>query len=203
MRSILFLSLALAAATTHAAAIDDAAQALDAARQAGYTAPYGLEFQHGYWTLEATTREGLNVDVLVDPANGQVRSFDSHGTGAISSVEVRNRVLAAGYVKVRDIEFDDGFWEAEAVDTYGREIDLILHPITGVILNAPQEPTGTRPLTASEITTRLTAAGYSRIHDLEFDDGYWETDATNAGGERVEIRINPTTGIVVREQLDD
>ncbi len=182
----------------------DASIALQRIAAAGHVAPYELEYRHGYWTAEATTAEGLRVDLLVDPDSGEVLTFDSRGTGAISSAEVRQIVLAAGYTRVSDIEFDDGFWEAEAVDAYGREIDLVLHPVTGEILTAPSDPAGATPLTSAEINTKLTAAGYSRIRDLEYDnDGYWEADAINARGQRVELRIDAYSGAVIREELDD
>ncbi len=182
----------------------DAGTALDRIAAAGHTAPFELEYRHGYWTAEATTAEGLRVDLLVDPDSGEVRVFDSRGTGAISAADVRRIVLAAGYVRVKDIEFDDGFWEAEAIDAYGREIDLVLHPVTGAILNAPQDPGGATPLTADEIHAKLTAAGYTRIRDLEFDDdGHWEADAINSRGQRVELKIDAYSGAVIREKLDD
>lgn len=181
----------------------DASIALQRIAAAGHAAPYELEYRHGYWTAEATTAEGLRVDLLVDPDSGQVYSFDSRGTGAISAADVRRIVLDAGYVRVQDIEFDDGFWEAEAIDSYGREIDLVLHPVTGAIINAPQDPAGATPLTAAEIQARLTAAGYTRVRDLEFDDGHWEADATNPRGERVELRIDGYSGAVIRERHDD
>lgn len=209
MRRITLLTAALAIAlgapfASSAQPAADASTALDRIIASGNIAPFELEFRHGFWTAEGTTTEGLRVDILVDPDTGEVLTFDSRGTGAISSAEVRQIVLAAGYTRVSDIEFDDGFWEAEAVDAYGREIDLVLHPVTGEILTAPSDPAGATPLTSAEINTKLTTAGYSRIRDLEYDnDGYWEADAINARGQRVELRIDAYSGAVIREELDD
>ena len=208
MRHVKTLTAALAIAFASPLAfaaqpVMDAGAALDRIAAAGHAAPFELEYRQGYWTAEATTPEGLRVDLLVDPDSGQVHSFDARGTGAISAADVRRIVLEAGYVRVHDIEFDDGFWEAEAVDSYGREIDLVLHPVTGAIINAPQDPAGATPLTAAEIQARLTAAGYTRVYDLEFDDGYWEADAVNPRGEHVELRIDAYSGAVIRERYDD
>lgn len=208
MRHVKTLAAALTLALTAPLAfatqpVMDAGTALDRIAAAGHAAPFELEYRQGYWTAEATTPEGLRVDLLVDPDSGQVYSFDTRGTGAISAADVRRIVLEAGYVRVHDVEFDDGFWEAEAIDSYGREIDLVLHPVTGAIINAPQDPAGATPLTAAEIQARLTAAGYTRVYDLEFDDGYWEADAVNPRGEHVELRIDAYSGAVIRERYDD
>lgn len=181
----------------------DASIALQRIAAAGHAAPYELEYRHGYWTAEATTAEGLRVDLLVDPDSDKVLAFDSRGSGAISADEVRRIVLDAGFVRVHDIEFDDALWEVEAIDSYGREFDLILHPLTGAIINAPQDPAGATPLSAAEIQSRLVTAGYSRTHDLEFDDGFWEADAINPHGDRVELRIDGYSGAVIRERHDD
>lgn len=202
MSLIAGLALALPL-SAHAAPVDDAGTALQYIAAAGYHAPYELEYRHGYWLAESTSAEGLRVSVLVDPASGAVHAFDHRGNGAIPAQRVKELVRAAGYSRITEIEFDDGFWEVEAIDSYGREVDLLLHPITGEILNAPQDH-GTPPLTAAQIHAALTAAGYSRIHDLEYDsDGYWEADATNARGVRVELRIDPYSGAVLRESRDD
>lgn len=196
------LALALPVAAS-AAPIQDAGAALERIAAAGYHAPHELEFRHGLWVAETTTAEGLRISAIVDPASGRVDAFDARGNGAISAQQVRELVLAAGYVRITDLEFDDGFWEVEAVDRFGREIDLVVHPTSGAILNAPEDG-GATPLTADRIRAALAQAGYTRIHDLDYDsDGYWEADAVNARGERVELRVDPYTGAVLREQLDD
>lgn len=196
------LALALPLATS-AAPTEDAGSALARIASAGYHAPYELELRHGHWVAETTTSAGLRISAIVDPVSGRVDAFDARGNGAISAQQVRGRVLAAGYVRITDIEFDDGFWEVDAVDSFGREMDLVVHPLSGAILNLPDDQGGT-PLTAEQIRTSLSQAGYTRIHDLDYDDeGHWEVDAVNARSERVELRVDPYTGAVLREQLDD
>ncbi len=196
----LALALPLVAST---APVEDAGQALAQLTAAGYHAPYALEYRHGYWVAETTSAEGLRISAIVDPVSGRVDAFDARGNGAISAQDVRDRVLAAGYQRITDIEFDDGFWEVEAIDAYGRELDLIVHPVSGEILNAPNDQGGT-PLTADQVRAALTQAGYTRIHELDYDnDGYWEADAVNPRGERVELRVDPYSGAVLRETYDD
>ncbi|RMX01787.1 PepSY domain-containing protein [Allofranklinella schreckenbergeri] len=59
-------------------------------------------------------------------------------------------------------------------------------------------------LTAEQVRARLEKAGYTGIHDVDYDDdGYWEADAVNRAGQRVDLRIDPHSGAVLRERRDD
>ena len=58
-------------------------------------------------------------------------------------------------------------------------------------------------LDAKQIIAKLEAAGYTRIQDVEKDDGIWEVEATNSAGERVELDVDPVSGNVLREEPDD
>ncbi len=51
-------------------------------------------------------------------------------------------------------------------------------------------------LTAPQIRAQLQAQGFTDIHDIKFDDGMWQADATSADGKRVELRLDPRTGTV-------
>ena len=48
--------------------------------------------------------------------------------------------------------------------------------------------------TAAEVRARLEAQGYTRVNDVEFENGMWEADARSADGQRVEGRLDPKTG---------
>lgn len=170
---------------------------------AGHENISDLEFRHGHWTAETRGPDGRKLDLLLDGDSGLVHVFHGRDSSTLSSTDVRTLVLDAGFVDVRDIEFDDAFWEVEAIDAHGREFDLVLHPVSGDILNAPQDPAGSTPLNVDDIRSRLGAAGYSRIEDLDFDDGRWEAEATNARGERVELKIDAYSGAVTHERRED
>lgn len=51
-------------------------------------------------------------------------------------------------------------------------------------------------LTAAQVRAGLEAQGYTRVHDVEFEDGVWTADARSADGKRVEVRVDPRTGKV-------
>jgi len=55
-------------------------------------------------------------------------------------------------------------------------------------------------MTAPQVQAKLTAQGYTKIHDLEFKDGMWHADAKSADGNDVDVRIDPATGKVYPEE---
>ena len=61
-------------------------------------------------------------------------------------------------------------------------------------------PQGT--LSPSEIVRRLEAAGYKNVHDVEFEDGRYEAEATSAAGTAVDLDIDPVSGQVTKEDPD-
>ena len=48
----------------------------------------------------------------------------------------------------------------------------------------------------ADVETKLRAAGYSEVKDVEFDSGLWEADVRRADGRWADIAIDPTTGEV-------
>ena len=49
-------------------------------------------------------------------------------------------------------------------------------------------------LTEQKVRAQLTAEGYTKVNDVEFEDGVWKADARSADGNRMEVRIDPKTG---------
>ena len=57
-----------------------------------------------------------------------------------------------------------------------------------------QDPAAGAAMTEPQVRALLTEKGYTRMDDLDFEDGMWETDATSADGNRVDVRVNPANG---------
>ena len=114
--------------------------------------------------------------------------------------DITRQLNAAGYSEVRDIEFDDGLWEAEVRGRDGRWHDVAVDAASGELMD---DRGGRALLPATRVMADLAAAGYRDVHDLDLDDAVWEADATAANGQRVELRINAHTGKVLSESMDD
>lgn len=108
----------------------------------------------------------------------------------------------AGYAEVREIELDDGLWEAEVRRTNGRWGEVAMDPATGEIF----DPMADRPMLAlAEVLAAIEAAGYQRVHDVDRDGALWDADAIDASGLPVELRISAFDGriVSVRPDQDD
>lgn len=56
--------------------------------------------------------------------------------------------------------------------------------------------TATPHLNIRDVYNRLEAAGYREIREIEWDDGRYEAEASNAQGARVKLYVNASTGTV-------
>jgi hypothetical protein len=131
----LSLSLALAVPAVHAQAATPIGmeQATRTAQQAGYGAVRGAELDDGVWEVLASAADGRRVTVHIDAATGEILSPAQPGQRQLGIEEVMQRLAAAGYTDVKELERDDGFWAAEVRTSMGFERDVRVHPITGAV----------------------------------------------------------------------
>lgn len=58
-------------------------------------------------------------------------------------------------------------------------------------------------LSIGEIHQRLASAGYTRIDEIELDDGKYEVEAVDRNGREVELDLDPRTGRILKVEYDD
>ena len=122
----------------------------------------------------------------------------AHAQDALTAPQVREQLEAQGYTKVKDLEFKDGMWKADATSANGKRVDVRLDPRSGNVY--PDKPVSA--LGEADIRAQLSAAGYSGVHDVKLDDGLWKAKGTTAAGEKVKVRLDPTTGEVIALEKD-
>lgn len=61
---------------------------------------------------------------------------------------------------------------------------------------------GATPDESRRITEVLTTKGYTEIHDIEVDDGRFEVDARNPGGQAVDLELDLETLEILYEDRD-
>ncbi len=144
---VLALSLAAAGAASAQAtapqtapenATMTAAQVRAALTQGGYTDIHDVEFKEGVWKADATDADGRKIDVRLDPATGRIYP-ETAGATRLGEADIRARLTAEGYTKIRDVKFDDGLWEAEADTAQGQRVDLKLDPEDGRIVSQSRD----------------------------------------------------------------
>ena len=119
-------------------------------------------------------------------------------TDAMTAPQVRAELEAQGYTRVNDIEFEDGVWKADARSADGQRVELRIDPATGKVY--PEDAVA--QLSEADVRAKLSAAGYTKIDDVDFDDGMWTADAEDAEGRDLKLVLDPDTGKVVGSERD-
>jgi hypothetical protein len=98
---------------------------------------------HRTMTVIATFAALAALAASADPR--PARAAEPSGGGASSALatltpaDVVRKVEAAGYRDVRDVEYDDGGWEAEATSAAGARVEVALDPKTGDVALDPED----------------------------------------------------------------
>lgn len=114
--------------------------------------------------------------------------------------EATAALRAAGHAEVRELEFDDGLWEAEVRLANGRWADVAVDPATGEVFDAMSPR---RLIEIQEVIAAVERAGYTQVHDLDRDGALWDADAFGTDGQRYELRISGYDGRILNARVDN
>ncbi len=117
---------------------------------------------------------------------------------ALTEAKVRAQLTEQGYTHINDIKFRDGVWKADARSAEGNRVDVRLDPETGRVY--PDEQVAN--LSEADVRARLAVAGYTNVHDVDYEDGIWNAEADDPAGRDVELKIDPKTGRVIGAEKD-
>jgi hypothetical protein len=116
----------------------------------------------------------------------------------LTEPQVRALLTEKGYTNIDDLDFEDGMWETDATSADGKRVDVRIDPATSDI----KADALVSNLTENDVKAKLTAAGYSEVHDVDFDDGMWKAEAERADGDDREIHLDASTGRIIYEEDD-
>ena len=123
---------------------------------------------------------------------------DAAPKAPLTEAQVRARLTEQGYTKVNDVKFEDGVWKADARSAEGEHVDLRLDAKTGQVYPDQQVAN----LSEADVRARLSAEGYTNVHDVDFEDGIWNAEADDPAGKDVELKLDPATGKVIGKEKD-
>lgn len=116
----------------------------------------------------------------------------------LTEAQVQAKLEAQGYTKVNDVKFEDGVWKADARSADGNRVDVRVDPETGIV--RPDELVAN--LSEADVRAKLAVAGYTNVHDVDYEDGIWNAEADDPAGKDVELKIDPDTGAVMGKEKD-
>ena len=99
--------------------------------QAGYTKIHEIEYKRGTYEVKAYNAQCRKIKFRVNPKNMRIPSLNQ--SRQLSMLQVAQRVQAAGYTHIYDIEFDNGRYDVKAYDKNGNKTKLTVNPSTGGI----------------------------------------------------------------------
>lgn len=117
---------------------------------------------------------------------------------ALTELQVRAELTTQGYTHINDVEFEDGVWKADALSADGNRIEVRVDPTTGMAY----PNTTVAQLSEADVRAQLAAAGYTNVHDVDYEDGIWNAEADDPQGKDVELKIDPVTGKVIGTEKD-
>lgn len=117
---------------------------------------------------------------------------------ALTEPQVRALLTEKGYTRIDDLDFEDGAWETDATSADGNRVDVRIDPASKRIFAEALVST----LSEDDVKAQLTTAGYSKVHDVDFDDGMWKAEAERADGNDVEIHLDPKDGHILHVEND-
>lgn len=151
----------------------------------------------------ATLSAALLVAGLVratTPSSEPAASGTVATASALSLAEVHQRLLAAGYREVSELQRKRDHVEAEARDRDGHRVELQLDPLTAVVRRSESKRESSRAapsgLDLGQLLAKVEAAGYRAVRKIERERGEVEVSADDAQGQRVKLRLDPQSGAI-------
>lgn len=143
--------------------------------------------------MKCNTKALFSAALLFGLATGVASAQD-----AMTESQVRARLEAQGYTKVNDVKFEDGVWKADARSANGNRVDVRIDARSGQVF--PDEQVAN--LSEADVRAQLAAAGYTNVHDVDYEDGIWNAEGDDPSGKDVELKIDPATGEVIGKEKD-
>ena len=115
----------------------------------------------------------------------------------LTETDVRALLAAAGYTEVNDVKFVEGVWTADGKSADGNHVEVKVDAAGKIIPDAK-----VANITKDQIVIKMQDAGYTKVHDVEFEGGVWKAEAVDSNGKDVEVKLDPNDGHILGSKQD-
>ena len=131
------------------------------------------------------------------PATPPTPPPTTQAASPLVEADIRKLLTDAGYTEINDVKFAEGVWTADAKSADGNHVELKIDSDGKII---PDQPVAN--ITKDQIIVKMQDAGYTKVHDVEFEGGVWKAEATDSKGKDVEVKLDPTDGHILGSEED-
>jgi uncharacterized membrane protein YkoI len=140
-----------------------------------------------------------NANAAPAPGADQMTPPESSpATDPMTEADVRALLTANGFSEINDVHFVDGTWTADGKSADGNHVEVRVDSATRKII--PDDEVAT--ISKDMIIVKMQDAGYTNVHDVEFEDGVWKAEAQDSAGKDVEVRLDPNDGHILGSEQD-
>ena len=120
-------------------------------------------------------------------------------TSPMTEADVRAMMATEGYTQVNDVKFKEGVWTADARSADGNHVEVKVDSATGKII--PDEHVA--KISKDQVILKVQEAGYTNVHDVDFEGGVWKVEANDSAGADVELKVDPDDGHILGSERDE
>ncbi len=132
-----------------------------------------------------------------------VHAAETPSADVLPPTYIVHQLVGLGY-DVREVEFEDGVYEAEVRNAEGKIVDVEIDPISGALLSAapapaPQPDPSVAVNAAAAIET-VALAGYWDITELDWKNGAYRIRARDDAGSSARFTVDGRSGQILESK---
>ena len=131
------------------------------------------------------------------PATPPTPAPTTQAASPLVESDIRKLLTDAGYTEINDVKFTEGVWTADAKSADGNHVEVKLDAGGKII---PDKAVAN--ITKDQIIVKMQDAGYTKVHDVDFEGGVWKAEAVDSNGKDVEVKLDPTDGHILGSEQD-
>jgi uncharacterized membrane protein YkoI len=131
------------------------------------------------------------------PAAPPTPAPTTQAASPLTETDVRQLLTTAGYTEVNDVKFKEGVWTADGKSADGNHVEVKVDASGKIIPDAK-----VANITKDQIIVKMQDAGYTKVHDVDFEGGVWKAEAVDSNGKDVEVKLDPNDGHILGSEQD-